>query len=117
WPPKEALGDVHGSCKTTSKFANGITVHASDSYANGVKFVGTAGWIFVGRGNYSVTASDPKSKNENSKSLSASDPKILESKIGPNEIHLYESKDHHLNWLECIISGKPTIAPIEVGHR
>ncbi|MEO9003923.1 MAG: gfo/Idh/MocA family oxidoreductase, partial [Ginsengibacter sp.] len=80
-------------------------------------FVGSKGWIFVGRGNYSVTASDPKSKNQNEKALSASDPKILDSVIGPNEIHLYESKEHHLNWLECILSGQPTIAPIEVGHR
>jgi hypothetical protein len=71
----------------------------------------------VGRGNYTVTASDPVSKEKNQKSLSASDPKILDSVIGPNEIHLYESKEHHLNWLECIVSGQPTIAPIEVGHR
>jgi predicted dehydrogenase len=117
WPPKEGLWDVHGPFKTENLFANGVKVLASDSYDNGVKFVGTKGWIFVGRGHYSVTASDPKSKNENSKSLAASDPKILQSKIGPNEIHLYESKEHHLNWLECILSGQPTIAPIEVGHR
>lgn len=117
WPSKDGLWDVHGPFKTTSKFANGVTVHASNSYDNGVKFVGTKGWIFVGRGHYSVTASDPKSKNENKKSLDASDPKILESEIGPNEIHLYKSEEHHLNWLNCILSGKETIAPAEVGHR
>lgn len=117
WPPKEALWDVHGPFKTETVFANGVKVLASDSYDNGVKFIGTNGWIFVGRGNYSVTASDPQSKNANRKSLDASDPKILDSVIGPNEIHLYESKEHHLNWLECIISGQQTIAPAEVGHR
>ena len=117
WPAKDALWDVHGPFKTESVFANGVKVLASDSYPNGVKFVGSKGWIYVGRGNYSVTASDPTSKEKNQKSLSASDPKILDSVIGPNEIHLYESKEHHLNWLECIISGAPTIAPIEVGHR
>lgn len=117
WPRKDALWDVHGPFKTESIFANGVKVLASDSYANGVKFVGSKGWIFVGRGNYSVTSSDPKSKNQNEKALSASDPKILDSTIGPNEIHLYASKEHHLNWLECIISGQPTVAPVEVGHR
>lgn len=117
WPAKQALWDVHGPFKTESVFANGVRVLASDAYDNGVKFVGSKGWIFVGRGDYSITASDPKSKGAYEKSLSASDPKILESKIGPNEIHLYESKEQHLNWLECILSGQPTVAPIEVGHR
>jgi len=117
WPPKEALWDVHGPFKTESRFANGVTVLASDSYDNGVKFVGSKGWIFVGRGPGAVTATDPASKNAAEKSLSASDPKILGSQIGPNEIHLYQSKEHHLNWLECILSGQQTIAPIEVGHR
>jgi hypothetical protein len=37
--------------------------------------------------------------------------------IGPKEIHLYESSDHHGNWLECIKSRKETIAPVEVAHR
>jgi hypothetical protein len=37
--------------------------------------------------------------------MRASDPKIIKSVIGPDEIHLYESKDHHGNWLECIRRG------------
>jgi hypothetical protein len=49
--------------------------------------------------------------------LMASDPKILESVIGPDEIHLYESSDQHGNWLECIRSRKAPTAPAEIGHR
>ncbi|RYF87164.1 MAG: gfo/Idh/MocA family oxidoreductase, partial [Chitinophagaceae bacterium] len=37
--------------------------------------------------------------------------------IGPDEIHLYDSKDHHGNWLDCVISRQQPITPIEVGHR
>jgi hypothetical protein len=37
--------------------------------------------------------------------------------IGANEIHLYESKEHHGNWLDCIRSRQPTIAPVETAHR
>jgi myo-inositol 2-dehydrogenase / D-chiro-inositol 1-dehydrogenase len=37
--------------------------------------------------------------------------------IEPGEIHLYESEEHHGNWLECIQSGKEPISPIEIGHR
>ena len=47
----------------------------------------------------------------------ASDPKILDSVIGPNEIHLYTSDEHHGNWLECIRTRKETIAPAEIAHR
>ena len=69
------------------------------------------------RGNYSVTASDPVEKQASSKALTASDPKILTSQIGPDEIHLYESNDQHGNWLECIKTRKQPISPIETGHR
>jgi hypothetical protein len=30
---------------------------------------------------------------------------------------LYESSDHHGNWLDSVKSRKPPIAPVEVGHR
>ncbi|HTD94493.1 MAG TPA: Gfo/Idh/MocA family oxidoreductase [Chitinophagaceae bacterium] len=117
WPAPEALWDVHGNFKTETLFANGVKVLASNEYPNGVKFVGENGWIFVTRGNYSVTASDPVAKTSNTKALEASDPKILTSEIGPDEIHLIDSKDHHENWLNSIISRQPNIAPIEAGHR
>ena len=56
-------------------------------------------------------------KLKDAQALSASDPKIITSVIGPDEIHLYESKEHHGNWLECIRSRKEPIAPAEVAHR
>ena len=89
----------------------------SDAFPNGIKFEGTSGWIFVSRGDEAVTASDPIAKLKDNKALSASDPKIITSVIGPDEIHLYESKEHHGNWLECIRSRQQPIAPVEVGHR
>ena len=89
----------------------------SNELPNGIKFEGTEGWIFVTRGNYSVTASDPVAKQTDTKALTASDPKIITSVIGPNEVHLYKSSDHHGNWLECVKTRKAPIAPIEVGHR
>ncbi|MFT4155841.1 Gfo/Idh/MocA family oxidoreductase [Parafilimonas sp.] len=120
WPPANALWDVHGNFKTETIFnVNGDTVKvlASNEYPNGVKFVGSDGWIFVTRGNYSVTASDPASNAAKAKALDASDPKILTSEIGPNEIHLINSTDHHGNWLNSIRTRELNIAPIEVGHR
>jgi predicted dehydrogenase len=117
FPPAGMLWDVHGPFKSEFSFANGVKVHASNDYPNGVKFVGSEGWIFVTRGNYSATASDPVSKNKNNKALDASDPRILTSEIPADGVHLYESREHHANWLDCIFTRQTPITPIEVGHR
>lgn len=115
--PKSGLWNVHGDFKVFSKYASGITMEISSAFSNGVRFEGTQGWIFVTRGSVGVTASDPTSGNSKNSPLTASDSKILDIKIKDNEIHLYESPEQHLNWLECIQSGKQTAAPVEVAHR
>jgi predicted dehydrogenase len=114
--PKSGLWDVHGIFRTEGIYANGMKMIVSNELPNGIKFIGSKGWIFVTRGNYVATASDPVEQG-GSKPLTASDPKILTSQIGPNEIHLYNSDDQHGNWLECVKSRKQPISPIEIGHR
>jgi hypothetical protein len=111
------LWDVHGPFRTEALYADGVHMIVSGDFPNGLKFIGTDGWIFVSRGNETVTGSDPVAKLKDPQALAASDPKILTSAIGPNEIHLYESREHHGNWLECVRSRRQTIAPVEVAHR
>jgi predicted dehydrogenase len=111
------LWDVHGIFKTEAKYANGVTMIVSNEFPNGIKFEGTNGWIFVSRGDYQVTASDPTKPGERAKKIDASDPKILTSVIGENEFHFTVSKEHHGNWLEAIRDNKKTIAPVEEAHR
>ena len=115
--PKSGLWDVHGIFTTEALYANGVKMIVSNELPNGIKFEGTEGWIFVTRGNYRATASDPIPDASGTKPLDASDPKIIKSEIGPDEIHLYESSDQHGNWLECVKSRKDPISPIEIGHR
>ena len=115
--PKSGLWDVHGPFKTEALYANGVHMIVSGDFPNGIRFEGTDGWVFVSRGNETVTASDPVAKLQDTRALNASDPKIIKSVIGPEEIHLYESKDHHGNWLDCIRSRQQPIAPVEVAHR
>ena len=115
--PKKGIWDVHGKFRTEALYANGVRMIVSGDFPNGIRFEGTLGWIFVSRGNETVTASDPVAKLKDSQALAASDPKIVASVIGPEEIHLYESKDHHGNWLDCVKSRLQPIAPVEVGHR
>src|SRR5262245_10713430 len=115
--PTKGLWDVHGDFKTYGRYANGVTMVISGDFPNGIKFIGTEGWIFVSRGNETVTGSDPVAKLQDATALASSDPKIIKSVIAPNETHLYESTEHHLNWLESIRSRKEPIAPVEVAHR
>lgn len=114
--PTKGLWNVHGKFKTEAVYANGVRMIITNELPNGIKFVGTDGWIFVTRGNYKTTASDPVEEGE-IKPLDASDPKIITSEIGPNEIHLPVSNDHHGNWLESIKSRTQPIAPVEIAHR
>jgi predicted dehydrogenase len=115
--PISGLWDVHGDFMVKSKYKNGINMFISGGYTNGIRYEGTEGWIFVSRGNYSATASDPVAVANSSKALDASDPKILTSPINGNEIHLYKSEDQHGNWLDCIQSNEQPISPAEMGHR
>jgi hypothetical protein len=115
--PKSGLWDVHGIFKTEALYANGVKMVVSNELPNGIRFEGTKGWLFVTRGNYQATASDPVANADGVKPLEASDPSIIKSVIGPKEIHLYESSDHHGNWLDCIKTRKEPIAPVEVAHR
>ncbi|WP_194778524.1 Gfo/Idh/MocA family protein [Pararhodonellum marinum] len=115
--PRSGLWNVHGDFMVKAEYDSGIVMLTSGGYPNGIRYEGSEGWIWVSRGNYVASASDPVAQGDNAKALDASDPKILQSKIGEDEIHLYRSKEQHGNWLDCIQSGEEPISPAEIGHR
>ena len=113
--PRKGLWNVHGPYHIEAKYANGATMIIDNNFTNGVRFEGSDGWIFVSRGGAQATASDPASAF--GKALDASDPKILNSKVGPNELHLHKSDDHHLDWLTSIQTRQPAVTTPEEAHR
>ncbi len=115
--PTSGLWDVHGIFKTEAMYADGVKMIVSNEFQNGIKFEGSNGWIFVSRGDYQATSSDPGAGTTQAKKIDASDPKMLTSVIAPNEFHLMVSNNHHGNWLEAIRDNKETIAPVEEAHR
>jgi predicted dehydrogenase len=102
--PKDGIYDVPSEYKFTCKYANGIEmVVANDKQVPkgmGTVWYGEKGWVHVDRGRQ---ATEPAS--------------LWNETIGPNEIRLYESRDHHQNFLDCVKSRNKTITPIEVAHR
>jgi myo-inositol 2-dehydrogenase / D-chiro-inositol 1-dehydrogenase len=97
--PKRGVFDVHTTFKAEGKFANGVKL-IQETMEAGVRFEGDKGWIFVFPGR-----------------MEASDPELLKIKIGPEGTKLYESKNHMMNWLECMRSRKEPVATVEMGHR
>jgi len=100
YPDGAGYSDVPTSYNFTAKYAGGIEINIGSNNRMGAKWVGDKGWIHVTRGRWS-----------------ASDPKILEEDIGPGEIHLYNSRNHRQNFVDCIRSREETVAPIEIGLR
>jgi len=107
--PVEIVGS--GDFPKTGLFTTAQNENIEYTYANGVKlflksgsghtrFEGTEGWVDVTRGKIKA---EPES--------------LLTSRIGPDEIHLYNSNDHKQNFLDCIKSRKDTICTAEIGHR
>ncbi|MBE0536986.1 MAG: Gfo/Idh/MocA family oxidoreductase [Phycisphaerae bacterium] len=100
--PTNGLYDAPTAYRFRCKYANGLemVVANNQQVQQGAKWFGDKGWIHVHRGG-----------------LSASDEKILKEVIGPDEIQLYNSRDHLQNFLDCVKSRKLTITPVETAHR
>jgi predicted dehydrogenase len=104
--PKDGIFNVPYQYKVTTKYANGLTmIIANDRqlpHGMGTCWYGENGkWLHV-------TRDEPIHANPKS---------VVDEVIGPNEIHLYESKEHFQNFLDCIKSRQETITPAEVAHR
>jgi predicted dehydrogenase len=83
----------------TYKYATGVTMTRSGR-ARGVLFTGTKGEVITDRGFL-------ETKPENLKN----------QQIGPNGIHLYESRNHYVDWLDAIRKRSKPICDIETGCR
>jgi predicted dehydrogenase len=85
----------------TFVYANGVTMtHEHFGRGNCVRFIGTKGIIDISR-----------------EFIEAMPAKILTHQFTDTEIKLYESNNHHQNWLDCIKSRQQPVSTAEIGHR
>jgi len=100
--PEDGLADCAVRWNVQFTYADGVKMIYTDNEQNkqGVVFHGTEGWVYVRRGKIDA---EPKS--------------LLESQIGPDEIHLIESPGHQRQFLDCIKTRKATVSPIDVAVR
>ncbi len=98
--PKTGLFTTATKVYFEATYANGVKLICQTGGGGGTKFEGTKGWVHVNRG---MLKCEPES--------------LVTSNIGPDEIHLYASRDHKQNFLDCIKSRQNTICTAEIGHR
>ena len=95
--------EVTESCHITYKYPGGVTMIVGQSkkdVPSGTTFIGSEGKIHVNRGKLSSTPAE-----------------LIKQELGEDDVHLYASRDHHADFLECIKTRKQPICNVEVGHR
>jgi len=102
--PKEGLFETPLKFNLEYTYANGVkllcTTRKPDGPETHVQFEGDAGWIFVSRERF---FSQPAG--------------LIQTRLGANNIHLYQSNDHQQNFLDCVRLRKKPVVDAETGHR
>ncbi len=100
--PDKGIYDTFMEYNFECRYANGVRLIGGSSGNRGLKFEGTDGWIFI---------------HIHGGRLEAGPDSLLKESIGPDEIHLGRSTEHHRNFLDSVKTRRQPIAPAEVGHR
>lgn len=110
--PTEGMGDCALTWQVNNTFANGVRLVHMDNdsaakhpeqipgFSQGILFKGDDGWVFVNRGRLDA---NPKS--------------LLAETIGPNEVRLINSANHHRNFIDAAKGAAVAACPVDVAVR
>jgi len=102
--PAEGLWDAPTDYFFSCRYEGDVTIEVGSTSKigfMGTKWHGEDGWVYVRRG-----------------FIDASDKSLLRAEeIGAGDIRLYESTDHWQNFIDCVKSRRPTVAPVETACR
>jgi predicted dehydrogenase len=91
---------VRQTVKTTTADSPFGAVLDANGQRNGIKFIGTDGWIWVNRDE-----------------ITASDNQLLRTPLPDNAVKLEVSNNHMGNFFDCIRSRRDPISNVETSHR
>ncbi|MEY2429170.1 MAG: hypothetical protein QOJ40_2055 [Verrucomicrobiota bacterium] len=106
FPPKDAVWNTCTTYRIELRYPRDITMTIAGGYPEirgGVKWIGSDGWVWVNRGAFEGSNEDWR------------DYRSLPEEL--RKVKLYESTNHHQNFLDCVKSRKPTITPAETAHH
>jgi len=100
--PSEGLNDTAATWHAEYAYANGVRLifTSDDENPHGVRFEGTEGSVSAYR---SGTSASPES--------------LLTVGLRSADVPLYESHNHHRNFLDCVRTRREPICPVEAGHH
>ncbi|HNT36176.1 MAG TPA: Gfo/Idh/MocA family oxidoreductase, partial [bacterium] len=100
--PTEGIWNTATSYHFICTYDDGFTLEASTSFRGGVRFEGEDGrWLHVDRGVLETNPAD-----------------LRKQRIAPDEMkQLWVSGDHNADFLNSIRTRRPTVTPVEIGHR
>jgi len=103
FPPASNAWNTPTRYHLTTIYPGGIPMIIAGGYdtiRGGTKWIGTDGWVWVNR-----------------RGMETHPAELQNEKIGPGEIHLYRTRGHGRNFLDCVRSRQETITPAETAHR
>jgi predicted dehydrogenase len=106
FPPKDAVWNTATKYRIELRYPRDIAMTIAGGYPEirgGTKWIGTGGWVWVERGAFEASNEEWRDYRELPDEL--------------RKVKLYESTNHHLNFLDCVKSRKPTITPVETAHH
>ena len=106
FPAPDALWNTCTKYRIELKYPRNITFIIAGGHPDirsGTKWIGAKGWVWVDRGGFDASNPDWK-KGRNL-------PEAL------RKVKLYESPGHWRNFLDCVKSRRPTIAPVQTAHH
>ena len=110
--PRDMLTDAATNWQVENRYANGVTLIHMDTptarkhplqvagHGQGVLFRGSEGWVQVSR---STLDAEPKS--------------LLKLELGPNDLRLFKSDNHHANFMDAVLGRTQPAAPIDIAVR
>ena len=104
FPPGNAIWNTCTKYRITCKYPNDVTMTIAGGHSDirgGAKWIGPDGWVWVDRGHFDASNLDWFQQ-------------IPQDRY---KVKLYRSDNHQRNFLDCVKSRKPTIAPAETAHH
>jgi hypothetical protein len=106
FPEADAIWNTCTKYRIDLKYPQNITMTIAGGHPDiqmGTKFIGTDGWVWVNRGEFDASNIEWR--------------RIRELPEDQQKVKLYVSNNHTRNFLDCVKSRKPTIAPVETAHH
>lgn len=106
FPPEDAMWNTCTKYRINLKYPNDVAMTIAGGHGDirgGTKWIGPNGWVWVDRGQFDCS-------NQELKDVSRLPDNL-------RKVKLYNSRNHHRNFLDCVKSRQPTITPAEVAHR